>query len=53
MGIFGAAMGTGMVLGPGLGGWLASDSLSLPFFVGAGLSMLAVLAILGRLRAGR
>jgi DHA1 family multidrug resistance protein-like MFS transporter len=46
MGIFGAAMGTGMVLGPGLGGWLASDSLSLPFFVGAGLSVLAVLAIL-------
>ncbi len=46
MGIFGAAMGAGMVLGPGLGGWLASDSLSLPFFVGAGLSMLAVLAIL-------
>ncbi|MCC6146134.1 MAG: MFS transporter [Anaerolineaceae bacterium] len=45
MGIFGAAMGTGMVLGPALGGWLASDSLSLPFFVGAGLSILAVLAI--------
>lgn len=46
MGIFGAAMGTGMVLGPGLGGWLASESLSMPFFIGAALSILAVLAIL-------
>ncbi|NLE76579.1 MAG: MFS transporter [Chloroflexi bacterium] len=38
MGILSAAMGTGMVLGPGLGGWLARGSLSLPFFVAAGLS---------------
>jgi len=38
MGLMGAAMGIGMVLGPGLGGWLASYNLSLPFFVAAGLS---------------
>ncbi len=40
MGVVGAAMGVGMVLGPGLAGWLAGYSLSLPFFVGAGLSAL-------------
>jgi len=40
MGIAGAAMGVGMVLGPGLGGWLATDNLSLPFFAAAGLSVL-------------
>ncbi len=45
MGLIGAAMGVGMVLGPGLGGWLAGDSLSTPFFIGAALSLLAVLAI--------
>lgn len=38
MGIIGAAMGVGMILGPGIGGWLAKDNLSLPFFVAAGLS---------------
>jgi DHA1 family multidrug resistance protein-like MFS transporter len=41
MGMMGAAMGVGMVLGPGLGGWLATQSLALPFFVGAALSALA------------
>lgn len=41
MGVIGAAMGTGMVLGPGLGGWLGSSSLSLPFFVAGALSLLA------------
>ncbi len=46
MGVIGAAMGVGMVLGPGLGGLLAGDSLSTPFFVGSGLSMLALLLIL-------
>jgi DHA1 family multidrug resistance protein-like MFS transporter len=45
MGIIGAAMGTGMVLGPGVGGWLGSYSLSLPFFVAGGLSVLASLLI--------
>ena len=46
MGMIGAAMGAGMVLGPGLGGWLATQSLSLPFFVAAGLSMLTLLFVL-------
>lgn len=46
MGIIGAAMGVGMVLGPGLAGWLALRSLSLPFFVAAALSMLALLPVL-------
>lgn len=38
MGAIGAAMGLGMILGPGLGGWLAKGNLSWPFFVAAGLS---------------
>ncbi len=45
MGIVGAAMGMGMVLGPGLGGTLAKTSLSTPFFFAAGLSMFALLLI--------
>jgi DHA1 family multidrug resistance protein-like MFS transporter len=45
MGLLGAAMGIGMVLGPGIAGWLASDSLSTPFFVAAGLSAAAFLFI--------
>jgi DHA1 family multidrug resistance protein-like MFS transporter len=45
MGKIGAAMGLGMVLGPGLGGWLAGRSLSLPFFVAATLSLLVALFI--------
>jgi DHA1 family multidrug resistance protein-like MFS transporter len=46
MGVIGAAMGTGMVLGPGIGGWLGSESLSLPFFVAGGLSLIAGLLII-------
>ena len=46
MGMMGAAMGVGMVLGPGLGGWLASDSLSTPFFVAAGLSLVALVLVM-------
>lgn len=45
MGIIGAAMGVGMVLGPGLAGWLATWSLSFPFFVAAGLSVLTLFLI--------
>jgi DHA1 family multidrug resistance protein-like MFS transporter len=45
MGIMGAAMGIGMVLGPGLGGWLATYSLSLPFFVASGLSLLVMILV--------
>jgi DHA1 family multidrug resistance protein-like MFS transporter len=41
--MLGAAIGLGMILGPAAGGWLGADSLSLPFFVAAGASMLALL----------
>lgn len=41
MGILGAAMGIGMVLGPGIAGWLGSYSLSWPFFLAAFLSVIA------------
>ncbi len=39
MGILGAAMALGIMLGPGLGGWLANESLSTPFFISAALSL--------------
>jgi len=45
MGYIGAAGGLGFILGPGFGGWLAAVSLSTPFFVAAGLSLLAMLLI--------
>ena len=45
MGLMGAAMGVGMVLGPGIGGWLAEGNLATPFFLAAGLSAVAFLAI--------
>lgn len=46
MGMIGAAMGLGMVLGPGLGGWLAEISFATPFFVAAALSLVAMLLVL-------
>lgn len=46
MGVVGAAMGMGMVIGPGIGGWLAGTSLSMPFFFAAGLSAVALIFIL-------
>jgi DHA1 family multidrug resistance protein-like MFS transporter len=46
MGTLGAAMALGIILGPGLGGWLASDSLSTPFFVAAGMSLVSLVLIL-------
>jgi MFS transporter, DHA1 family, multidrug resistance protein len=46
MGLMGAAMSVGMVLGPGIGGLLAGSSLSTPFFVAAGLSMIALLLVI-------
>lgn len=46
MGMIGAAMGVGMVLGPGVGGLLARQSLSFPFFIASGLSVLALVLIL-------
>ena len=45
MGMLGAAMSVGMVLGPGIGGLLAGSSLSTPFFVAAGLSVVALLLV--------
>jgi DHA1 family multidrug resistance protein-like MFS transporter len=45
MGALGAAAGLGVILGPGIGGWLAGDSLSTPFFIGAGLALVSVLMI--------
>jgi DHA1 family multidrug resistance protein-like MFS transporter len=45
MGQLGAAVGLGVVLGPLLGGLLSTGSLSLPFFIGAGLALLALLLV--------
>lgn len=45
MGVIGAAMGVGMVLGPGLGGWLSAKSLSFPFFLAACMSFLSLAMI--------
>jgi DHA1 family multidrug resistance protein-like MFS transporter len=45
MGVVGAAMGLGMVLGPGLGGWLSTKSLALPFLLASGLSAVAFVLI--------
>ncbi|MEW5869615.1 MAG: MFS transporter [Chloroflexota bacterium] len=50
MGTLGAAVGLGTIVGPGLGGWLAGDTLSLqalslPFFVAAGLSFITLVLI--------
>ena len=45
MGIIGAAMGVGMVLGPGIAGWMATYSLAVPFFFAAGLSIVALALI--------
>jgi DHA1 family multidrug resistance protein-like MFS transporter len=45
MGIIGAAMGVGMVIGPGLGGSLAGISLQAPFFLAATVSALAAVLI--------
>jgi multidrug resistance protein len=39
MGLMGAAMGLGFTVGPGIGAILGRQSLSLPFFVGAGLAL--------------
>jgi DHA1 family multidrug resistance protein-like MFS transporter len=45
IGWLGSAAGLGIILGPGVGGWLGQDSLSLPFFVGAGLAWTALLLV--------
>ena len=43
MGLMGAAGGIGTIVGPVLGGFLADESLSTPFFLAAGLSILSLL----------
>jgi DHA1 family multidrug resistance protein-like MFS transporter len=45
IGQLGAAAGLGLILGPGIGGWLAGESLSTPFFIAACLSLIAMLLI--------
>jgi DHA1 family multidrug resistance protein-like MFS transporter len=45
MGMMGAAMGMGMVIGPGIGGWFAEISLAMPFFVASGLSVVTLMLI--------
>jgi multidrug resistance protein len=49
MGMMGAAMGLGFTIGPGIGGLLGRQNLSLPFFVGAGLAVLTLLLSWGAL----
>jgi DHA1 family multidrug resistance protein-like MFS transporter len=45
MGALGAAAGLGVILGPALGGLLGGASLASPFFVGAGMALVAALLI--------
>ena len=47
MGILGAAMGLGIVVGPGIGGWLATYDLSYPFlFAGVAAIIAGVLSVI-------
>ncbi len=46
MGMLAAAMSLGMIVGPGLGGWMANMSLSAPFFLAAGLSAVALIPVM-------
>lgn len=46
LGILGSAMGLGVIIGPGVGGLLGTESLSLPFFISAGLSLVAAFMVL-------
>jgi len=39
-------VGVGVILGPLVGGYLSTDSLSLPFFVGSGLAFLSLLLVI-------
>jgi DHA1 family multidrug resistance protein-like MFS transporter len=43
MGLLGAAGGIGTIFGPVAGGFLATESLSTPFFIAAGFSVLSLL----------
>jgi len=46
MGQLGALMGVGIIVGPIMGGFLSTDSLALPFFIGSGLAFLALLLVI-------
>jgi MFS transporter, DHA1 family, multidrug resistance protein len=46
MGLLGAAAGVGIIIGPGIGGLLAGESLATPFFVAAAMSVLSLVLIL-------
>jgi DHA1 family multidrug resistance protein-like MFS transporter len=43
MGLLGAAGGIGTIIGPAAGGFLAATSLSMPFFIAAGLALLSLI----------
>lgn len=45
MGVLGAAIGIGTILGPGVGGLLAVNSLATPFFLAGGMSFAALLLV--------
>ena len=45
MGVLGAATGLGMMLGPAVGGWLGTVSLSAPFFITAAFCLLTLVVI--------
>ena len=45
LGTLGSAMGLGVIIGPGVGGLLGSESISLPFFASAALSLVAALLV--------
>lgn len=45
MGVLGAAVGVGTIIGPGLGGLLAGENLATPFFIAGGMSFIALLMI--------
>jgi MFS transporter, DHA1 family, multidrug resistance protein len=45
MGMLGAAVGVGTIIGPGLGGLLAGEDLTTPFFIAGGMSFFALLLV--------
>jgi DHA1 family tetracycline resistance protein-like MFS transporter len=42
-GYIGAAWGAGFIIGPAIGGWLGDISLRLPFYISAGMTLVAAL----------
>ncbi|MED5384483.1 MAG: MFS transporter [Cyanobacteriota bacterium] len=45
-GLIGVAFGLGFILGPGLGGWLATFNIALPVWVATGFAVLNLLVVL-------